>query len=496
MKTSQERNVAIIDLFGGWAILLCLSIGCDCFAATGDDRIAPLLTSPPRVVAMPEEYCKTWQSEGEDYFGFGDVIVLQDGQWAVAEIMHYDNPKTLVGGPCGTFAGRSISVGWLAIELRTGKSIYLQPPRSRQMPKDVKLGRAGFHDRLCNWQTGSCAIGVQVVSEDRVKNATPESRIKKLGIQAIYTEDERWFLWKWCPEKGLIKPLDWFAPVNQLVGVLDNTPYTVLSWKPPFKGSGWSGQIHLQNNKTRKDLVLELPNVKDPITPNDSFLSQADARLDFGPTDNHHTIVVADRYGLDRDSSVLSLIDLADNFRVRWQLDRKAIEKILGGRVKTFRLIHGPQRPCRYLPMILLGGNEKCGLDRPLWILDSKTGNLAGPQSLPWKFNGTLFKFSSEGLTLCASHNGHLLVYYTDDSLDSEPAQIVVYDITNRKIIASREPTSPDTKPVEFDAIGNVILANSIQILRWPAPFASDWKVIFSLAGKKTQDTTGESGRK
>ncbi|NQT40549.1 MAG: hypothetical protein HQ581_23860 [Planctomycetes bacterium] len=448
----------------------------------------------------------------KDYFLIGEVVVLHGGQWVVATVEHADPIRNIGPAPPTPFAGRCVAAGWVAVDLRTSRSIYLEPPRSRQMPKDVELGRAGFHDELCGWGAGSCAVGVNTVSKERVRNATPDSMIEDFGarMHALYPSGERWFLWRWRPGQGTVEPLDWYAPVDNLVEALEGTSYTVKSWHPPFESTRWSGRVHLHDRESGRDVVLQPLELEsgDPHAeegseprrgkrprPTGESVSPgfpnvgSQANEWFGPTDDLDSVVVLNRSRWDNNAPVLWRIDLADELRVPWQHDRKAIEKRVGGPVSQILMIRGAKRPCRYLPLIILNAQRKRGSQSVLWMLDSKTGDLAGPQSLPWQFNGdfTRIEGSFEGITLHASHDGRLLTYYTDVTGNPNPPQVVVYDTTKKLSIASREPLSCEM-PVGFDAMGNVILTNSYRVFRWRAPFSDDWEVVFSLDPKDKKE--------
>ena len=469
MRSARPNKRPTIDIrVGSWAILSCLLLGSCLLAADADERVPRPLGAPPEVVPLPDEWRRTFTPRSEDYYLLRDVMVLQGGEWAVGEMSHFE-------------PNRAVSDGWLAVELRTGRSICLKPPKSRQLSKDAQLGRTGFHDRLCSWRTGSCAVGVKIVSEERVKNATPEARIAVHGMQAFDPpEDEQWFLWQWRPANGSIEPLDWYTPVESLTRALEGTPYSVRSWTERFSVyGGWSGDVQIRNDKTGKNLVLKCPDAG-ALTPKDTFVFDANGRRDFGPTDNPNAVVVLDRLGLDRGGTVLSSIDLADGLRARWQHDRKALEKILGDRVRVCCLIHGPKHPCRYLPMVLFGGKFGERSDRPIWVLDAKTGRLTGPHSVPGGFSGPVSQSSFLGRTAYASDDGRLLSYETQRRLGVLD-EIIIYDTTRGKVVARREPRTHLTLPVGFDAAGNVILADTARILRWSAPFTGDWEVLFTL---------------
>jgi len=341
-------------------------------------------------------------------------------------------------------------------------------------------------------------------SEERVQNAIPDSVLRNSDRQtimaAMYPRDERCLLWEWRPQQGTIERLDWFAPVDGLVQVLEGTPYQATSWEPPFfQTSGWSGRIRLRNRESGEMSLLEFPALDRPLDarPFDAFYGY-DSRQDFGPTQDRHSIVVLDRMGVYGDCPLIRKIDLADRSQATWQIGREVIEKGAGGLLREIRLVRGPQRPCRYLPIIALREDEKADEQRPLWILDSRTGRLDGPHSLPWGFEGSYLYHSFEGRSLRASDNGRLLTYYTEYADDWKMRPVVVYDTRKKKIVASRNPTRRHLEPIGFDAHGNVILAGVSHIFRWPAPFKGEWEVVFSLdrqeRDKNTDETTGGAG--
>jgi hypothetical protein len=427
---------------------------------------------------LPDEYRRTGLDSPKDHFVLSRALVLFDGKWAAAKLKHVSQR-------------RSVGVGWLAIELGTGKAVYLQPPPSRQPPKDVLLGRAGFHDRISGWRTGSLAVGVRMPSEERVRNATPESVLGTSDpdtiMAALYPRDERCLLWEWRPQQGAIERLDWFAPVGGLVQVLEGTPYQVASWEPPFFGmSGWSGRIRLRNRDHGEFSLLEFPDPERPLDarPFDALYGY-DSWQDFGPTQDRHAIVVLDRLGIYGDCPLIRMIDLANKSRRTWQIGREIIENAADGLVREIRLVRGPKRPCRYLPLIAVQPDAKAAEKRPLWILDSSTGRLDGPHSLPWGFEGSFFHHSFEGRSLRASNDGRLLTYYTEYANDWKRRPVVVYDTREKKIVASRNATKCYVEPIGFDATGNVILTSEREVFRWTAPFKKEWEAIFSLDGRK-----------
>ncbi|NQT36331.1 MAG: hypothetical protein HQ581_02515 [Planctomycetes bacterium] len=199
---------------GGCAALLTVVLGYACPPVVAQERVPDPPTSPPRVTAMPDEYRRTLADAYKDnqetgktseYFRMGgDKVVLHGGQWAVTRLMcgtlAFDGPADPL--PAGVHLGYHVAVGWIAIDLRTGRSVYLAPPRSRQLPKDVELGRVGFYDLLCRWGAGSCAVGVNIANKERVRNATPDSILEGdyiTRLRALSPRDQRWSLWRWHP---------------------------------------------------------------------------------------------------------------------------------------------------------------------------------------------------------------------------------------------------------------------------------------------------------
>ena len=142
---------------------------------------------------------------------------------------------------------------------------------------------------------------------------------------------------------------------------------------------------------------------------------------DFAPTDDPRCVVVVDRTAVERGVSIVQALQLGDGLHVRWQHKRTSLEEVLKRRLENVWLIPGPERPCRHLPLLLVPAVQSSGPYRPLWMLDSQTGRLAGPKQLPGRFDPVVFEYSGAGLTLRANRDGRLLAFCPEDQSSSDP---------------------------------------------------------------------------
>ena len=64
-----------------------------------------------------------------------------------------------------------------------------------------------------------------------------------------------------------------------------------------------------------------------------------------------------------------------------------------------------------------------------------------------------------------------------------------MFDTAGEKILASRDRTGTYITTVGFDAMDNLVLADSRSIYRWRTPFAQNWELVYSLGGARVKNT-------
>ena len=109
----------------------------------------------------------------------------------------------------------------------------------------------------------------------------------------------------------------------------------------------------------------------------------------------------------------------------------------MGGKIGTVRVIEGSERPCRWFPILFHpeGGHPEQG---PLWLLDVRTGELRGPQKMPWPRVTGLSDGAMEKYRIAASRDGRLILYsypWAAD-LDDDSGTAIVYDTVRQAVVA------------------------------------------------------------
>ncbi len=447
---------------------------------------------PPRAVGLASEY------RGEEHVFLCNPHVLPNGRWFVAALGRRDAPAELLGSRTEI---RLMPCGWIAVNLSTGDARHLLPPPDRKLPVDVEMGRCGFSDMVLPWGVDSCVVAAHIASKDRLTKPTPQSMLNKGPIEAFLALHpvETFFYWEWNPKSDTTQPLGWHAGVWRLARGLQKTSYRIRSWErppertPPLCLDNWSGRVLLSHRAGGDDLpFLSLESGSHPeviITrfaeaerqQGRSFTIPENRNLwdfhggyiqDFGPTEHKDSLVEVHGCGAAYNAVYIQRIAMKPGFPVDWRINQRDIERRLGEALYEVHLVRGATHPCRYLPLLLLTKSRK-GQQRPLWLLNTKTGSLEGPLAISWD--------STDGIGGIPVHT------FTDATARflayQPPRRFVnfVYDLQARRTIARLSDADERyLQLVGFDSDGNIVLfeADRSEIFLWLPPFKK---------GRKTQ---------
>lgn len=445
-----------------------------CCAAIGDSRSLPA----PTVQEFPRELRITVADDDSDHYYLYFLTVLPGGKWCVAAIDHFYQPKNLKRKDWGMHTGKSDAMGWVAIEISTGRVAYLAVPQGDQS-QSIRVWPEG----LQGWRTGTCAVEVGYAQRDK--------ELDNAGSDPV---EER-FLWEWNPAHSKVTLLGKAVPVGSLVRALNGSDY-VLRWSER-NADPWDGRVRLRSTTTgerqpfrchnadwsakrlRKRYLAERKRGEpaDALgaggAPSGHALPSDEV---FGPTSDRHSVIAIWRHPPHYPVISIRRINLAAKGRIDWELKQSDLEAVVGTNIEDIRLVDGTARPCRHLPIVILGKNEE-DQQRPLWTIDTQIGRLDGPYAIPWNYT----RYVSLDLPLIriqASSDGRFVVYGQDRPRSKD--EIIVFD-TRMKRIAARRISPIWEYSMGYDSSGRVLIQGGDVTYSWRHPDAGAFDVLFAL---------------
>lgn len=311
--------------------------------------------APPRVIKFPSTYVRESKStEEEEYCFLSEGTLLAKDEWFVCLIHHVakdQNPNT---GAMG-----STKVGRLAVNLRNGEQRFLALPLARR-GYEYEFGSPfyEFPGRLAE-STYGVALKCKLTGMDADDEKLPPKEL----------------LWSWNVSDGSLIPIGNNVFVEQLMEVLDGTPFGVRWFDREF--SNWSGWVDIFRNKDG-DSVGQIEVVK---------FFEKDGQRDYEPQSQFVTGNTRDKilrlsaievegnggsYG-----SLLECIDLSKGVRPAWSIGPEKSREFFGGSSRTpwLEFADGVQRPMSRVPVLAYRNGKEPAVE--LWLLDSKSGTFS-----------------------------------------------------------------------------------------------------------------------
>ncbi len=478
MRTNQESvQRSLFRLPIVFWVLVAAIVNNGCCAAIAESRSLPA----PTVQEFPRELRRTRADDDSDWYYLYFLTVLPGGKWCVSAIDHFYEPKDLKRKDWGMQTGKSDAMGWVAIEIGTGRVAYLAVPQGDQS-QSIRVWPEG----LQGWRTGTCAVEVGYAQRDK--------EVDNAGSDAV---EER-FLWEWNPADSKVTLLGKAVPVGSLVRALNGSDYAA-SWSER-DADPWNGRVRLRSTTTGETQPFRCRNTdvwakrlsKRCLAERRSMDENAGA-LDmgtprghawvsdqvFGPTSDRHSVVAVWRYPPKCPVISIHRINLAAKGQIDWELKQSDLEAVVGTHVEDIYLVEGTARPCRRLPILILGKNEEHE-QHPLWTIDTQSGRIHGPYAMPWKYD-PLVSVSSplSTIDIQASSDGRFVVCGHDRPHRRD--ELIVFDTQAKRVVARRISPSWEYS-VGFDSSGRILIEGEQDVIYlWRHEDAGAFDVVFAL---------------
>ena len=486
MKTNHEsvQRSLLLRVPSMLWVLIAAIVNNTCCAEIAESRSLPA----PTVQKFPRELRRTRADDDSDWYYLYFLTVLPGGKWCVAAIDHFYEPKNLKRKDWNMYSGNSDAMGWVAIEIGTGRVAYLAVPQGDQS-QSIRVWPEG----LQGWRTGTCAVEVGYAQRDK--------EVDNAGSDPV---EER-FLWEWNPADSKVTLLGKAVPVGSLVRALNGSDY-VASWSER-DADPWNGRVRLRSTTTGESQPFRCRNAdlwakrlrKRYLAERKSRDENAGA-LDmgsaphghawssdevFGPTSDRHSVIGVWRYPPQYPVISIRRINLAAKGRIDWELKQSDLEAVVGTHIEDIRLVGGTARPCRRLPIVILGKNEE-DQQRPLWTIDTQSGRLDGPYAIPWEYDPCIIPTLPPTVKIQASSDGRFVVYGRDRPRSKD--EIIVFDTRAKRLVARRISPSWEYS-VRFDSSGRVLIEGEQGVIySWRHPDAGAFDVLFALKSAGCRD--------